>query len=210
MACEDMTTTAKNYEHPPGRYWVEVLEPVVDGGGVADERWSEPLPATFDEQGNVLVDGWGPSPLCFDWRVVERAEPVPPVPRFAVGDWAKLAREIPAFSLARGQRVRVDRVYVNPEAYDVTEFVDGQPAGGCMLQPQDLDGFARTLVCPVCSSAVFYPRASSGYECGHCDTRFAVRVLGCPLSEDGHHDEHWMNDGVCACGSNGGLEADLG
>lgn len=67
-----MSVFVRNYEYPPGRHWVEVLEPVCDGGGVASEKWSEPLPATFDAEGKVWVDGWE-SPLVFEWRVVERS-----------------------------------------------------------------------------------------------------------------------------------------
>jgi hypothetical protein len=69
-----VSVVARNYEHPPGRYWVEVLTPVCDSGGVVDEQWSEPLPATFDAEGNVLVDGWQ-SALVFEWRVVGGREP---------------------------------------------------------------------------------------------------------------------------------------
>lgn len=74
-----MSILVRNGEYPPGRYWVEVLEPVIGSSGVMSEHWSEPLPATFDEDGCVLVDGWQ-SPLCFEWRVVRPGQPVPDPP----------------------------------------------------------------------------------------------------------------------------------
>jgi hypothetical protein len=69
-----VSVVVRNYDLAPGRYWVEVLEPNCDGGGVVDERWSEPMPATLDREGGMRVDGWQ-SPLCFEWRVVEGREP---------------------------------------------------------------------------------------------------------------------------------------
>ena len=74
-----MSVTVRNYEHSPGRYWVSVLVPEFDAGGVTDEHWSEPLPATIDEHGQAWVDGWQ-SPLCFEWQVVQREVVVPALP----------------------------------------------------------------------------------------------------------------------------------
>lgn len=60
------------------------------------------------------------------------------------------------------------------------------------------------LVCPTCSSDVYYPlHGGGGYECGHCDSTFEAPVAGCPLDRHGLHDEAWMNDGKCACGADG-------
>lgn len=66
----------------------------------------------------------------------------------------------------------------------------------------------RSPVCPVCSSNVFYSNAmGGGFNCGHCDSDFLEPVAGCPLDEHGLHDDSWMNDGICACGSNGAESA---
>lgn len=62
-------------------------------------------------------------------------------------------------------------------------------------------------VCPVCSSSLLYGLSPNGYECGHCHERLDAPVEGCVLSETGEHDETWMNDGVCACGADGGKPA---
>lgn len=62
-------------------------------------------------------------------------------------------------------------------------------------------------VCPVCSSNLVYPLVTAeGFICGHCDSMFAAPAPGCPLDDAGLHDETWMNDGLCACGSDGSAE----
>lgn len=68
----------RSFGQAPGRYWVEVLEPICSGITVLREEWSAPLPATFTEDGYVLVDGWA-SPLVFEWRIVQPTVPVPPL-----------------------------------------------------------------------------------------------------------------------------------
>lgn len=57
-------------------------------------------------------------------------------------------------------------------------------------------------VCPCCSSSVLFPSNTGGYDCGHCEHQFDEPVVGCPLNENGNHDETWMNGGFCACGAN--------
>lgn len=64
-----MSVTVRDPAVAAGRYRVSVLVPVVKGFGVAEERWSEPLLATVDEQGACWVDGWQ-SASCFDWVIL--------------------------------------------------------------------------------------------------------------------------------------------
>lgn len=68
-----MTTETRDYERAPGYYWVRVLEPLCDGGGVVDERWSEPLVALLENN-----RWWIPSssqPVVFDVEVLGRVPP---------------------------------------------------------------------------------------------------------------------------------------
>lgn len=66
----------RSFGYTPGRYWIEELVPICDGGGVVDEKWSEPQPATFTEECYVVLDGHE-HPTPFEWRVVKAGEPVP-------------------------------------------------------------------------------------------------------------------------------------
>lgn len=68
-----MSVDTCDFERESGQWWIQVLYPVVEGFGVSDERWGEPVVA-------LLEDGrwWLPrqqTPVCFEVRVLGKAEP---------------------------------------------------------------------------------------------------------------------------------------
>lgn len=60
-------------DREPGYYWIRWLEPVCDGGGVVDEKWTEPEIALLNRRGRWMLVG-SDVPLCLS---VEILEPVP-------------------------------------------------------------------------------------------------------------------------------------
>jgi hypothetical protein len=55
-------------DRPSGFYWIRYLEPVIENGGVADERWTEPLVAELRD-GHWLLTGME-GELVFDVEVL--------------------------------------------------------------------------------------------------------------------------------------------
>jgi hypothetical protein len=66
----------RDYDREPGYYWIRVLEPICDGGGVLDEKWSEPLVGLLEDNRWWLakMEGY----VAFDVEVLGKVAPWSP------------------------------------------------------------------------------------------------------------------------------------
>lgn len=56
-------------DREPGYYWIRYREPICDGGGVVDERWTEPEIAVLNRRGRWMMIG-SSVPLCFEVEIL--------------------------------------------------------------------------------------------------------------------------------------------
>ena len=68
-----MSVDTCDFERDPGQWWIQVLYPVIEGYGVSDERWGEPVVALLEDGRWWLLRQQ--TPVCFEVRVLGRAEP---------------------------------------------------------------------------------------------------------------------------------------